>query len=350
MAKGSAIIGKIKGSAGNLTFQVLKGQQIIKAKQGPRAAGTLPTYNQAWQYMSFKWASLMGNLTKQLTDHSFTKRANKESSLNKFVAMNVKNFNPVNKGITTIYDKSLELPLTMNRFMISNGSLNDVAFKPADIQTVGGSAAERAVALSFLKLAKAPASVTNLNELIQSTEFLQAVTDYLQSKNVTAGEMITAVFFVSTQDTDKFTFNGKTLYYPRAMYYMRMKFDSDGTTVIVEPSANMFSDVTNINVAGKEVEFKLSSVAEEDFTISGMTFIRSRQYSGGWECSNSFVEISGEGAGFAPQFVWNKSNETLFQQGWSTRELPILDPASLTSADADAGANVPGGDDPGMQE
>lgn len=344
MAKGSVIIGKVRGSAGNLTFSVLNGQQIVKSKQGSRPAGSLPTYNQAWQQMKFKWASLMSQLTLELCDHSFTKRKDTESSVNKFVSVNASNFNPINKSIVNVYDTSQEMALTMNRFQISNGDLNQIGLTFGADQTAWDVLPKNdaeydcddLVLQGFGTFPQSFFTGTNskLKNLVKNETFLTQAAAWALDKGLAAGEMLTLVIILSDTGQAINWGNGNIdLRAGLSMGYMRFKLNEDGETFIVEASKQLLKQVYAIIPNSEDENTALAFQFQDSQQVAGLSLIHSQQLSGGWQADDSFVDIiekNGDVYSVGAAYEWTQNASILTANNWGTQDTPILHPASLT--------------------
>lgn len=340
MAKGSAIIGKIKGHAGNLVFQVRKGEQIIKTKPGPRSKDHLPTYNQAWNYMRFKWASLMSQVTLELTDHSFTRRKITETSTNKCVSANTANFNPINKKCKDRYDLSVEAPLTFNGIQMSTGTMAPVEITySTNINggdfAIGGDAAGTGTLLSINWINNENDSVkanTNWNALMNDAKVLQTAAKAAQARGLNPGEMLTMVF-MTAEGYGSFSpwAEEVDLPYGLEMIFVRFKLDADGKTFIIEPSQS-FMNVTE-GIAPRDEEMQLDINIGNRWVV-GACIIHSREIYGGWECDDTFMRMLDPNTHtWIKNFTWEQNARTLYSNEWSTQQMPILDPASLTEID-----------------
>lgn len=337
MAKGSAIIGKIKGHAGNLVFRVRKGEQIIQTKPGPRGKDHLPTYNQAWNYMRFKWASLMSQVTLELTDHSFTRKYMNQSSTNKFIQANIQNFNPINKKCQNMFDLSVEAPLTFNGIQISTGDMAPVnivfgTFGANGDFYITGDATEGGTLLRFGQFwenNQEGEQIFTWDTLLSNETMATRNMNWLKLKGIKEGEMLTLVFMTAKGYSGYSSWTEeKELPYGLEMMYIRFKISDDGTQLIVQPSASMVSLVNSIkrNTGESSVSFNIG-----EKYIVGACAIHSKQIYGGWSCDDTMMNMLDPVTHqWIDNFTWEQNAITLYQNNWSTQEMPILDPASLT--------------------
>lgn len=337
MAKGSAIIGKIKGHAGNLVFRVRKGEQVIQTKPGPRGKDHLPTYNQAWNYMRFKWASLMSQVTLELTDHSFTRKYMNQSSTNKFIQANIQNFNPINKKCQNIFDLNVEAPLTFNGIQISSGDMAPVNIVLGAGSNVGDFGITRDQSTNDIKLLLTAFQKTGSTEqtyatfadLLKEEGMMTEVSTWINSHNIKPGEMLTIVIMLAKGYTQYGSWsNENDLPYGLNMVYIRFKLNDDGTTIVVQPSESFLNELIEIKKTStsKRIEFNFG-----ENSIVGAALIHSKEVYGGWECDDTFMQaIDPIKNTWRENFTWKQSAVTLYQNDWSTQDMPILDPASLT--------------------
>lgn len=339
MAKGSAIIGKIKGHAGNLVFRVRKGEQIIQTKPGPRGKDHLPTYNQAWNYMRFKWASFMSQVTLELTDHSFTRKYRQQSSTNKFIQANIQNFNPINKKCANIYDLSESLPLTMNELQISSGTMAPVDITIGKVMNTNIDLAltdvgdGQTITLAAFREGASDQEKTynSFDEMISQQGILANALKWARAKGLQPGEMLTLVVMYAEHIEDWNTSTGvRELPALLEMGFIRFKLDADNETFLVEPNQVMLNNMEEIEIDGTTYAKFLNAEKK----VVGACIIHSREVYGGWECDDTTMRmIKWNTAEWADKFTWEQNARTLYMNNWSTQEMPLLDPASLTEAE-----------------
>lgn len=337
MAKGSAIIGKIKGHAGNLVFRVRKGEQIIQTKPGPRGKDHLPTYNQAWNYMRFKWASLMSQVTLELTDHSFTRKYMRQSSTNKFIQANVQYFNPINKKTIDRFDLTTNAPLTFNGIQMSTGDMAPVEIKYGWNESGGDfvltdHAQESQPRLYIVPLYAGEENKGknyNWNEFLQEEQVYINAKKWLDNKGIQPGEMATIVFMTATKQLEEQSWMmDRVLWAGLEMIYVRIKLNTDGTTVVIEPSKTLMNMTINITDGGNDFGTEINI---GDRVIVGACIIHSKEVYGGWQCDDTIMRMfDSKSRKFIDNYTWTQNAETLYTLYWSTQQMPILDPASLT--------------------
>lgn len=342
MAKGSAIIGKIKGHAGNLVFRVRKGEQIIQTKPGPRGKDHLPTYNQAWNYMRFKWASFMSQVTLELTDHSFTRKYRNQSSTNKFIQANVQNFNPINKKCQNIFDLSVEAPLTFNGIQMSSGDMaplnltlgQDTRDDDLNLLDSGEYDGVTFSLRAFNGAGDVDGQAYTWEELLETSSKMAVAKKWAISKGLKPGEMLTIVIMTARGlDTYGSWSLDRDLAYGLEMAFIRFKLDTDGTTFIVEPSESIKSLTDKMNYI---LSTQSIAIGFAERYIVGACLIHSKEVYGGWECDDTIMQmINPATRNWMDNYTWEQSATTLYQNSWSTQDLPILDPASLTEEDQD---------------
>lgn len=340
MAIGSAIIGKIKGHAGNLVFRVRKGEQVIQTKPGPRGKDHLPTYNQAWNYMRFKWASFMSQVTLELTDHSFTRRYLKQSSTNKFIQTNIQNFNPINKKTVDRFDYSTNAPLFMNGIVISTGDMAPVEFYGREAGgnadwVIRGDYAEQdeIIQVKFFNAGSTtiPENAT-WDDILTNETIMTTAKNWALSKGLKEGEMLTVVFMTALgYDENSVLFGDRKMSYGLEMIYIRFKLNANNGEFIVEPSTALtaMTEQLSKNENGNNLQIHIG----ERYVV-GACCIHSKEEYGGWRCSDTVMKMY-DPTTHNPieNYTWTQDASLLYRLNWSTQQMPILDPASLTEED-----------------
>lgn len=132
MAKGNMLLGKARGSVGDVTFSVLNSEQITRAKaksvKNPRTEGQMvqrilmSTTIQAYSGM------------QSIVDHSFQGVPYQGLSMNRFNSLNVKNLRSLyaeiaggNTGIPAVFNANGMKRIALAPWILSTGSLPKVA-------------------------------------------------------------------------------------------------------------------------------------------------------------------------------------------------------------------------------
>lgn len=132
MAKGNMLLGKARGSVGDVTFSVLNSEQITRAKaksvKNPRTEGQMvqrilmSTTIQAYSGM------------QAIVDHSFQGVPYQGRSMNRFNSLNVKNLRSLyaeiaggNTGIPAVFNANGMKRIAVAPWILSTGSLPKVA-------------------------------------------------------------------------------------------------------------------------------------------------------------------------------------------------------------------------------
>ena len=132
MAKGNMLLGKARGSVGDVTFSVLNSEQITRAKaksvKNPRTEGQMvqrilmSTTIQAYSGM------------QSIVDHSFQGVPYQGRSMNRFNSLNVKNLRSLyaeiaagNTGIPAVFNANGMKRIALASWILSTGSLPKVA-------------------------------------------------------------------------------------------------------------------------------------------------------------------------------------------------------------------------------
>lgn len=132
MAKGNMLLGKARGSVGDVTFSVLNSEQITRAKaksvKNPRTEGQMvqrilmSTTIQAYSGM------------QSIVDHSFQGVPYQGRSMNRFNSLNVKNLRSLyaeiaagNTGIPAVFNANGMKRIALAPWILSTGSLPKVA-------------------------------------------------------------------------------------------------------------------------------------------------------------------------------------------------------------------------------
>lgn len=136
MAKGNMLLGKSRGSVGDVTFSQINGQQIAKARN--RNPANPRTLKQCFQRARFAAAvKFYTRGTQALYKFAFESKRQVESDYNAFMRENVKRAPAISKAAFDNYDYPVIAP-----FIMSKGSLapiagsfsnNNFTFKPNSV-------------------------------------------------------------------------------------------------------------------------------------------------------------------------------------------------------------------------
>lgn len=125
MAKGSVVVGKVKGSAGNLNFRVNKGQQIMAAKAVN--VGNPKTRAQMMQRMRWKNYVKLYKLTRKTLKDSFENKDGRKTDYNMFMKSNLSR-----KSVFLTKEEANLGACVASACQISEGSLNKIEITQVD--------------------------------------------------------------------------------------------------------------------------------------------------------------------------------------------------------------------------
>lgn len=132
MAKGNMLLGKARGSVGDLTFSVSNGKQVIKSK--PAQVTNRQTKAQMIQRILMNTVSQAYSKMAEICDHSFEGVAYGASSMAYFMKMNLKYLRRLaaengldNQGMPNVVPLGSNY-LATNNWIISRGTLPEVNF------------------------------------------------------------------------------------------------------------------------------------------------------------------------------------------------------------------------------
>lgn len=348
MAKGSAIVGKIWGSAGNLTFQTLKGQQVIKSKaekvENPKTVGQVRTRSK------FKWLGFMYNAMSAWLDHSFTNKLRKQSSMNKFFSINFGSAPTVCAKQTNIYqdpDDIEDCPNSDTKLysyapsdvMIANGSLENVTVNAQDdaytagaegeIVTITGTTSEYLAKMEDISSVDAPSWLDATSAA--TTDGAWAAT--LEALGVDVDEMLSIGVIFWNGDEQMFN----------AFEYIRIKRTGESTVEIVNniPSATLTAPSVTYTEATDDAD---ATMAITGFTLtsgtSGSAFDSTNYPAGiavvktsytssvGWKASDAYLNVTAQITDLLT-YGDDITKSVLTGEGYEVGDEDVLDPESI---------------------
>lgn len=260
MAKGNIILGNLRGPIGDLSFSVVKGQQISKPRV--RKPANPRSLSQCFQRARFAAAVKFFTRGNQaLFKFAFEGKKQVESDYNTWMRENVKRAPAISKAALDNYDYPVCAP-----FIMSKGSL-----APIDV-TISASAA--VVSLGVAAPETAPTTIGELSSLL------------LQDEKFQAGDIITLVFISSAY----------------AGTYPSVAADGSGKCtwtikqfIIDTTSTDTINDVTGMSYAAAEGIATLSLAsgsAPLEGTFAGMTAVHSRNVAGGLKVSTQELALN----------------------------------------------------------
>lgn len=260
MAKGNMLLGKSRGSVGDVTFSQINGQQIAKARnRNPANPRTLKQCFQRGRFAAAVKFYTRGN--QALYKFAFENKRQTESDYNAFMRENVKRAPAISKAAFDNYDYPVCAP-----FIMSKGSI-----APIDV-TISATAA--VVSLGIAAPETAPTTIGELSSLL------------LQDEKFQAGDIITLVFISSAY----------------AGTYPSVAADGSGKCtwtikqfIIDTTSTDTITGVTGMSYAAAEGIATLSLAsgsAPLEGTFAGMTAIHSRNVAGGLKVSTQELALN----------------------------------------------------------
>lgn len=357
MAKGSAIVGKIWGSAGNLTFQTLKGQQVIKSKA--EKVANPKTVGQVRVRSKFRYLGLAYQMMKEWLDHSFTNKERKESSMNKFFKVNYSVVPTVCAKQTNVYQDPAEIedcPISEDRilyyfpadYQIANGSLKNVAYDTLSVEDLTDttgldaglhvgymSAGSNIAALGTVTFDNIPSFITEDNASDESVA-LAAFCEYL---GVDVDEMVSLGWIFALYG-DAETENA---YQMDSFKYIRIKRTGESSAVIVNENSDITVTAPSLTYTAATDEAEASctlsgfvvtdasgDVKSEAKMIAACTAVHSSYNSeDGWKASDAYLTSWDN---FSGLMVYGDdiTKSVLTEEGYTVGDEDVLDPESVT--------------------
>lgn len=260
MAKGNIILGNLRGPIGDLSFSVVKGQQVSKPRV--RKPANPRSLSQCFQRARFAAAVKFFTRGNQaLFKFAFEGKRQVESDYNAWMRENVKRAPAISKAALDNYDYPVCAP-----FIMSKGSLAPM--------NVAISATAAVVDLGVAAPETAPTTIGELSSLL------------LQDEKFQAGDIITLVFISSAY----------------AGTYPSVAADGSGKCtwtikqfIIDTTSTDTIASVTGMSYAATEGNATLSLAsgsAPLDGTYAGMTAVHSRNVAGGLKVSTQELALN----------------------------------------------------------
>ena len=260
MAKGNIILGNLRGPIGDLSFSVVKGQQVSKPRV--RKPANPRSLSQCFQRARFAAAVKFFTRGNQaLFKFAFEGKRQVESDYNAWMRENVKRAPAISKAALDNYDFPVCAP-----FIMSKGSLAPMS--------CAISATAAVVDLGVAAPETAPTTIGELSSLL------------LQDEKFQAGDIITLVFISSAY----------------ADTYPSVAADGSGKCtwtikqfIIDTTSTDTISDVTGMSYAAAEGIATLSlasGTAPLEGTYAGMTAVHSRNVASGLKVSTQELALN----------------------------------------------------------
>lgn len=260
MAKGNMLLGKSRGSVGDVTFSQINGQQIAKARnRNPANPRTLKQCFQRGRFAAAVKFFTRGN--QALYKFAFEGKRQVESDYNAFMRENVRRAPAISKAAFDNYDYPVCAP-----FIMAKGSLAPMV--------VTASADTFSVSLGVAAPETAPTTIGDISTLL------------LQNEQFQVGDIITLVFMSSAYDGT----------------YPSITADGSGRTewtikqfIIDTTSTDTIASVTGMSYAAAEGVSTLtlaSGTAPLAGTLAGMTAVHSRNVAGGLKVSTQELVLN----------------------------------------------------------
>ena len=254
------LLGKSRGSVGDVTFSTINGQQIAKARnRNPNNPRTLKQCYQRARFAAAVKFFTRGN--QALYKFAFEGKRQTESDYNAFMRENVRRSPAISKAAFDNFDYPVCAP-----YIMSKGSLAPVAVSVAE--------GVFSVSLGVAAPAEAPTTIGGISSLLIQNELFQA------------GDIVTFVFISSEYDGT----------------YPSVEADGSGATtwtikqfIIDTTSTDTISDITGMSYAAAEGIATLtlaSGTAPLAGTLAGMTVVHSRNAVGGLKVSTQELVLN----------------------------------------------------------
>lgn len=262
MAKGNMLLGKSRGSVGDVTFSQINGQQIAKARN--RNPANPRTLKQCFQRARFAAAvKFYTRGTQALYKFAFENKRQVESDYNAFMRENVKRAPAISKAAFDNYDYPVIAP-----YIMSKGSL-----APTNCAVYQDD-------LHFL--------IARVTEGVTITTIGQLSTELLKDPEWQEGDILTLVNIVSdygdTVPSVDAVGSGKTIWEVKQII-----LDTTNTTTV----ASVFGDSVGQVTLPTGTFYSLSrSLSASNFV--GATFIHSRNTAGGLKVSTQELYLGEE--------------------------------------------------------
>lgn len=296
MAKGNMLLGKSRGSVGDVTFSQINGQQIAKARN--RNPANPRTLKQCFQRARFAAAvKFYTRGTQALYKFAFESKRQVESDYNAFMRENVKRAPAISKAAFDNYDYPVIAP-----FIMSKGSL-----APTNCVTYQDD-------LNFL-IAKAAQGVT-------ITTIGQLSTELLKDPEWQEGDILTLVNIVSDYEGNVPSVNpedsGKTTWEIKQII-----LDTTNNTTV---ESVFGSSVRTVEIP--EGSFFALTLSLSVGNFVGATFIHSRNTAGGLKVSTQELYL-GEVTAAAYEASQADAYKEAVAVSWKTAGAVDMEPEAI---------------------
>lgn len=229
MAKGNALLGTLRGSAGDVTFRVSNGRQVMSKRA--RVVRNPKTSKQIYQRMFFATIAKAQSAMKKIVDHSFENVEFGAKSLRYFSSKNIALMRQnakydyklqawVSPGMSFVPPRTIGA--TFNKYRVSEGSLspcnvlpwykNKIASVQLDEEQMGSMAPAFTDNLAHVHIDAKPTTDRLLVNLFD---------EMLRNENCVPGDYMTFVF-MSAKRSD-INAAGAGVFYPAEFHYVRFK-------------------------------------------------------------------------------------------------------------------------------
>lgn len=350
MAKGSALVGKLRGSAGNFTFSIVRGEQITKGKMSQQTNPS--TLAQVVRRAKFRYLTLFYNMASDLLNHSFVTKKKKQTSRNAFFSKNMGSCPLVMKSQTTwdeipddgtsIYESYNVTPwfLPYNA-QFSAGPLSNVNWSYSGA-TEGSSLGSTDLYLDTGVYINGTSMAVVLNykfsdedeyndSNVANLSTLKRLAYILKKLGLSSNEMVTAAICTASY-LDEDNADAGVWDYLHSFMYVRCKLNEDGAASTeysssdIKRSSSVLQSGTNYYV---RVGFTTDNISDVIETVIGGVVIRSSYNSvDGWTLSDSYFAYDSDMTKYFLT-VDNATEECLEACGYTIGELSELDPESV---------------------
>lgn len=296
MAKGNMLLGKSRGSVGDVVFSQVKGQQVAKARN--RQPANPRTLAQCFQRARFAAAVKFFTRGNQVFyKFAFEGKRQVESDYNAFMRENVRRAPAISKAAFDNYDYPVCAP-----FIMSKGSLAPVDVQIGEVGAV--------VSLGVAAPETAPTTIGDLSTLLLTNEQVQA------------GDIFTLVFISSA-------YNGT---------YPSIEADGTGKTawvikqfIVDTTSTDTIGEVTGMAYAAADGIATLTLAAGSaplDGTLFALTCVHSRNTASGLKVSTQELVLNA-----AASTAYDAMQEDAYKQSvassWKTAGKVDMQPEAI---------------------
>lgn len=350
MAKGSALVGKLRGSAGNFTFSIVRGEQITKGKMSQQTNPS--TLAQVVRRAKFRYLTLFYNMASDLLNHSFVTKKKKQTSRNAFFSKNMGKCPLVMKSQTTwdeIPDEGASIFESYNvtpwflpyNAQFSAGPLSNVNWQYTGATTGATESSEVAYPDTGVYINGTNTAIVLNYRFSDEDEYndsnvanlstLKRLAYILKKFGLSGNEMVTAAICTASY-LDEDEAEAGVWDYLHSFLYVRCKLNEDGTasteysSSVIERSSAVVYNGTHYFV---RVAFNTDNISAVVETVIGGVVIRSSYNSvDGWTLSDSYFAYDSDMTKFFLT-VDNATEECLEACGYTIGELSELDPESV---------------------